>query len=185
MRIRVRFPAVYIVLLASVISLSAQVAGRISGSVLDKSGATVPSASVSLMMPGGTEPLLSALTTSRGLFSMTGVRPDYYDLVVEAPGFDKYTIQGIKVDPARETALPSITLSLISIIIKVEVVAAQQTVQTANAEVSTTITNEQVRKLPARDRSCYGSEQHPGGSERRRFCKRAALFHRQRHAGRD
>ena len=156
MRIRVRFPVVCIVFLATVISLSATVAGRISGSVLDESGSTVPSASVSLLMPGGTEPLLSTLTNSGGLFRMTGVRPDYYDLIVEAPGFHKYTIQGIKVDPAQETALPSITLSLESIKIKVEVVAAAQTIQTANAEVSTIITNEQVRKLPARDRLVTG-----------------------------
>jgi hypothetical protein len=140
------------VLLATVTSLSAQVAGRISGSVHDQSGATVPSATVNLLMPGGTEPLLSTLTTSSGLFSMTGVRPDYYDLVVEASGFQKYTIQGVKVDPARETALPSISLNLESINTKVEVIAANQTIQTTNAEVSTIITNEQVRKLPAFNR---------------------------------
>jgi hypothetical protein len=71
---------------------------------------------------------------------------------VEASGFQRSILRGVKVDPAQETALPAITLSLESVNIKVEVVADIQNIQTANAEVSTIITNEQVRRLPALNR---------------------------------
>lgn len=67
----------WVVLVAMVIPLPAQVTGRLTGSVLDPSGSTIPSALVSIMMPGSTEPLLNTITTSDGLFTLAGVRPDY------------------------------------------------------------------------------------------------------------
>ncbi len=139
-------------LLTIAIPTQAQVSGRITGMVLDQLGGTIPSASVSLMMLGGTEPLLTAVTTSSGLFNFAGVRPDYYDLIVEAKGFAKQTIPGVKVDPAQETAIPVITLYVESTTIKIEVVESIQPIQTANAEVAAIITNEQVRRLPALSR---------------------------------
>jgi hypothetical protein len=147
-----RFRAACLVLLGLVSPLRAQVAGRISGSVVDQLGAAVPGARVSLLLPAGTAPVLVATTTTEGLFNLTGVRPDLYDLVIEASGFQKYTTQGVKIDPARETALQVITLSPETVTIRVQVVASVPRVQTANAEVTTTLTNEQVRRLPVLDR---------------------------------
>jgi len=152
MNILFRFHAACFALLAIVSPLTAQVAGRISGSVVDPLGAAVPAAHVSLLLPAGTAPVLVATTTTEGLFNLTGVRPDLYDLLIEANGFQKFTIQNVKVDPARETALPVITLSPESMTISVQVVASVPRVQTANAEVTTTLTNEQVRRLPVLDR---------------------------------
>src|SRR5437867_8493956 len=102
---RFLFPAVLTLLAGSV---SAQVTGRISGSVTDSSGAAVPGATVNLLLPGGSKPILTTVTTSEGLFSVTNVRPESYDLTVDAKGFLKYTLRGVKVDPARETSLPKV-----------------------------------------------------------------------------
>ena len=152
MNIPFTFHAACFVLLGIVSPLTAQVAGRMSGSVADQTGAAVPEARVSLLLPAGTAPVLVATTTTEGLFNLTGVRPDLYDLLIEASGFQKYTIQGVKVDPARETALPVITLSPETVTIRVQVAASVPRVQTANAEVATTLTNEQVRRLPVLNR---------------------------------
>ncbi len=133
-------------------SCLAQVTGRLTGSVTDASGAAIPHATINLFLPGGAKPLLTTVTTSDGLFSFTGVRPITYDLIVEVPGFLKYSLRGVKIDPARETALPAIQLELAAVATAVDVKADAQTVQTSNAEISTTVTNEQVRRLPMLDR---------------------------------
>ena len=130
----------------------AQVTGRLSGSVTDSSGAAIPNATVNLLLPGGAKPVLTAVTTAEGLFSFTNVRPELYDLAVESSGFLKYSLRGVKIDPARETSLPAIKLELAAVTQSVDVTANVQTVQTQNAEVSTTITNQQVRRLPMLDR---------------------------------
>src|SRR6266849_5497116 len=130
----------------------AQVTGRLSGSVTDSSGAAIPNATVNLLLAGGAKPVLTTVTTSEGLFSFTNVRPEKYDLTIESSGFLKYSLRGVKIDPARETSLPAIKLELAAVTQSVDVTADVQTVQTQNAEVSTTVTNEQVRRLPMLDR---------------------------------
>lgn len=130
----------------------AQVTGRVSGSVNDASGAAVPGAAVNLYLAGGAKPVLSTKTTHEGLFTFTAVRPEFYDLAVEAAGFVKYTLRGVKVDPARETAVTAIKLELPAVVQSVEVTGSVETVQTGNAEISATVSTEQVRRLPVLDR---------------------------------
>ncbi len=127
--------------------------GRLTGSVVDPTGSAVPGAKVELYLPGGSAPVLAATTTSDGLFSMIGVRPAFYDVHVEAPGFRRQTLLEVKVDPGRETSLPVIQLEIGSLTEVVEVSAVVQGIQTSNAEISTTVTNEQVRQLPLMNRS--------------------------------
>ncbi len=163
----IRIYVVFLTLLAMVAPVSAQVAGRLTGSVVDPEGQAVPSATIRLMLPEGTAPMLATVTTTDGIFNLTAVRPDFYDLVVEAPGFQTYILRSIKVDPALETSLPAISLlfgtATFRVVVTapagseptpntVEVTARAQNVQLANAEVTTTITNEQVRRLPVLDR---------------------------------
>src|SRR5262249_14980885 len=50
------------------------------------------------------------------------------------------------------TSLPKVQLELAAVTQAIDVTADVQTVQTQNAEVSTTVTNEQVRRLPLLDR---------------------------------
>ncbi|MCS6951914.1 MAG: TonB-dependent receptor [Bryobacterales bacterium] len=144
-------------LLAAVVAvcvpLSAQDTGRLSGSVIDPTGSAVPGAKVELYLAGGASPVLATSTTSEGLFSLIGIRPGFYDVAVEAPGFRKQTLRQIKIDPGRETSLPPIRLELGSVTEVVEVTATATGVQTTNAEISTAITNEQVRRLPLLNRS--------------------------------
>jgi len=132
---------------------SAQTHGRLSGSVTDPTGAAVPAAAIRLTLPGETVAVISASTTEQGLFSLSGIRPETYDLIIEAPGFRKHTVRKVKVDPGRETSLAPIALELGTVNEVVEVAANLQGVQTSNAEVSTTLRTEQIRGLPMIDRS--------------------------------
>jgi hypothetical protein len=141
-----------LVLFALAIPANAQFSGRVSGSVVDSTGGSVPNAKVDLYLAGGSSPLLSTTTTAEGLYSFLGVRPEEYDLTVEVPGFNKATVRKIVVDPARETPVAQITLQLLNVNQSVEVTANAETVGVGNAEISETITLSQVDKLPILDR---------------------------------
>src|SRR4051794_23818256 len=153
------------VLLLTILSLpaSAQLSGRVTGSVGDSSGAALPGAQVDLLLSGGQKPLLSTTTTPEGLFNFVGVRPATYDLTVTSKGFVKTTMRGIDVDPARETSIPQVKLELATVTQSVDVSAAIEGVDTSNAEISSTITAEQVKNLPVLDRDVLGLLQIKAG----------------------
>jgi hypothetical protein len=138
--------------LLPVFPLAAQFSGRLTGSVVDASGAAVPSAEVELYLAGGQKPLLTAKTSTDGSYNFIAVRPAYYDLTVEAAGFMKTTLRGISVDPARETSVPQVHLQLPAVTQTVDVSAAVQGVDIASAEVADTVSMEQIENLPILDR---------------------------------
>jgi hypothetical protein len=124
----------------------------VSGSVQDPGGAQIPNAVVELFVPGGQKAILTTTSGPEGLFVLTGVRPGTYDLVIQAPGFARSRVQ-LNVSPITETAVPPIKLSVAGVEGEVSVIAAATQVQTNNVEVMSTITSEQIDKLPLFDRS--------------------------------
>ena len=130
----------------------AQFSGRIAGSVADSSGAPVSGAAITLSLPGSSRAMLTAESSTDGAFRLTGIRPGDYELTVDAQGFARTTIRAVNVDTARETDLPPITLGLAAVSQSVDVTADAQSVEIANAEISETITMEQIGKLPVLDR---------------------------------
>ena len=84
----------------------AQVTGRLSGTVVDSSGAPVAGATVNLLLSGESRPALSTVSTAEGIFNLNGIRPALYDVSVEAPNFRAETLRAVRVDPASQTTLP-------------------------------------------------------------------------------
>jgi hypothetical protein len=142
--------------LLPVFPLAAQFSGRVTGSVVDSSGAVVPDAEVELYLAGGKRPLLTTKTSTDGSYNFIAVRPAYYDLTVEAAGFVKTTLRGVSVDPARETSVPEVKLQLPTVTQTVEVSAEVKGVDTASAEVADTVSMEQIKNLPILDRDVLG-----------------------------
>ncbi len=134
----------------------AQVTGRITGSVSDPAGAAVPKATVNLLLHGGKRPLLSTATGNNGTFVIDQVRPETYDLVIESSGLRSFKIENLKVEPNRTVDLPAIKMELASTTQSIEVTAGSETVQTTSTEISTTITADQIRRLPVGDRNPLG-----------------------------
>ena len=146
-----------------VLPMYAQIGGRVSGAVVDVSGASVPSAEVELFLAGGKKPLLTTKTLPDGIYNLIGVRPGYYDLTVEAQGFVKTTVHNISVDPSRETPVAEIKLAVASVNQSVEVNAQVQGVEITNAEVTQTVSMEEVKNLPLLDRDPLGLIQFQAG----------------------
>lgn len=141
-----------LVLVFTLTTAEAQVNGRLTGTVVDSSGATIPNAQVNLFLKGGETAIFTLTTNSDGRFDFAAVRPEYYRLKVESSGFATVVLEDVKVDPGRETALPAITLGVATAAQTVEVSAASETVNTTNAEVASTVTQAQVENLPIMDR---------------------------------
>lgn len=134
-------------------ALFSQVSGRLKGTVTDGTGSAIPGANVSLQLAGSGANTYATVSGGAGEFNFAAIRPESYDLVVEAKGFVKKTIKGLRVDPNREVEVPAVTLDISSVTETVEVTSAVQTVNTSNAEVATTIAREQLQKLPNIGRS--------------------------------
>jgi hypothetical protein len=134
------------------VALQAQVTGRLIGTVVDPTGASVPNAKVGLYLPGGNSPLLSGSTNSDGIFDFIAVRPDMYVLKIEAAGFNRMEQADVKVDPARQLMLAPIALTLAAANQAVEVSANVTMVDTATAEVATTVSQSQITNLPVLSR---------------------------------
>jgi hypothetical protein len=66
------------------IPASAQFSGRVSGTVVDTSGAAIPGADVELFVAGGKKAVLATKTGADGGYHLIGVRPADYDLAVSA-----------------------------------------------------------------------------------------------------
>lgn len=152
---RSRIPGLVACLLLGV-SAHAQVAGRVTGTVVDATGAAVPAASVGLQMPGSGKNLYATTTTSEGDFNIASVNPGTYDLVVESKGFLTVRMSQVAVNAGRATDIPQIKLEIAAVTQTVEVSEARDTVETSNAEVSTTIAKTQIQNLPVLNRSPLG-----------------------------
>src|ERR1041384_7743075 len=98
------------VVLLSAAMLNAQVAGKVTGSVVDPAGAVVPGATVTLQLPGTNAPLYSTKTTAGGDFTLPTVNAGTYDLAIEARGFVKMVLSNVKVDAERSTDVPPVKL---------------------------------------------------------------------------
>src|SRR4051812_28675077 len=70
--------------------------GTIAGTVRDSSGGMVPGATVTIAnVDMGT--VVSAVTNANGLFEVPYLIPGAYAIVVELPGFKKYSRQGLQL----------------------------------------------------------------------------------------
>lgn len=142
-----------VLVFATTATAFSQTSGQLSGSVVDTSGASVPGAKLSLRLAGSETAILSSTTSSDGNFFFAALRPAGYSLAIEAPGFSREVLNNIKIDTSRETALGAIKLSVSTSTETISVSATSSAVQTANAEISATVSNEQLRRLPQLNRN--------------------------------
>ncbi len=138
--------------LFAVTGVFGQALGRLSGTVVDPSGTAVAGAKVDLYIAGGQTPVISVQTTAEGEFHVPSLRAAEYEIRVESPGFTRATVAHVSVDPANDNTVAPIRLELASASQTIEVHEAAPAVQSNSFEVSTTVTQEQVEKLPVLDR---------------------------------
>lgn len=129
-------------------SASAQTAlGRLSGVVVDETGAAIPAASVLVRNQAGAVEIETE-TNIAGGYVVADLPAGLYTVEFESEGFRRTVLTDLKIDVARTTAVPPVTLELGDLTETVEVTAGVAEIQTANAELTSVITTDQLMKLP-------------------------------------
>ena len=121
--------------------------GRLSGTLLDPSGAAIVGAQITIRSESsGAVSLL--VTDASGAFHAVSLLPGLYTVEADVEGFRRQVVQGVKIDIAKETSVPPIQLELGPLTETVVVEGGVSQVQTTNAELSSTVTMEQIEHLP-------------------------------------
>jgi hypothetical protein len=151
MRIRSFSLAIAIVVaLFGASSAHSQATGSFSGSVVDKSGASISGATVTVTSQA-TGVMREAKTDDGGHYLIPLLPVGTYTVHVEFIGFQAAESKDIRlqVEEAREL---DFTLSLSSVSTSVEVAASEVAVETANPSLGQVITSQQVAQLPLNGR---------------------------------
>jgi hypothetical protein len=138
------------------VGLPAQVYGQtltaqISGSVQDPSGNFVPGVTVDLMNTD-TAQVRQIVADSTGEFVFPQLLPGNYRITVTAPGFKKYTQDGIVVTAAERVVLRQVALELGALSETVNVEAQAAHIETQSAERAGVIDRVQVEAVPTKGR---------------------------------
>ncbi|MGH9792628.1 MAG: carboxypeptidase-like regulatory domain-containing protein, partial [Candidatus Acidiferrales bacterium] len=130
-----------------------ELSGRIEGGVTDPQGAVIPGASV-VATHVDTNIEYRATTNEVGRFSIPNARLGTYRIVVENPGFKRAVVTGVQVE-IGSVANVNVKMELGDIAQEVTVTAdaAQEIVNTTNAELGATVDNRQVLELPLNGRN--------------------------------
>ena len=130
---------------------SAQGLGAISGTVVDPTGAAVPSASVVLTRVKTGE-TITVQTHTDGLYVFPSMSPADYKLVVTAQGFKTYEQGGVTLLADQSLTL-NVTLEVGSEQVTVNVEASAPQVNTTTGTLSQVIGQQQVNELPLNGRN--------------------------------
>ncbi len=138
-------PIVTMTLMAGT-AFAQQTSGDLVGTVKDPSGAIIPNAAV-VVTNEETGVKANTLTGSAGEYRVSNLLPGRYDIVVNAPGFQRYDLKGVTVT-LNATATANIAVSL-GTSQSVEVTAESGVVlDTTSANLTTTFSNAELANLP-------------------------------------
>ena len=142
--------------------LAQDVSGSITGSVSDPANAAVAGATVTLTSES-TNTVTTEHTNGEGNFTFNAVKPDFYSVAVEHPGFKKYKKDHIELSPGEKFAAGNLALSVGSVKDTIEVTATGTQIQTATSERSGVITSAEIADLTVINRDFTSfAELQPG-----------------------
>jgi hypothetical protein len=144
-------------LLSLLLAIAAQVyaqniTGSITGRVIDPSGAAVPNASV-VATGAAKNTKVTTLTTAQGDFSLAGLSPGAYDIIVEAAGFKKLESRSVELNAQDHLALGTLALELGTATESVEVSGEASLLQTDSVERSQAVVGKQIENIEVNGRN--------------------------------
>ena len=135
-------------------ALLAQFRAGIQGVVKDSTGGAVPGATVTLTN-NETQKTQRTQTSAEGFYSFFGLPPGNYTIAAEKQGFRRQSANKVLIH-AEELQGQNLTLSPGDVTQTVTVTEnANPALQTENADVSKSITNDEVQRLPQFGRDPY------------------------------
>lgn len=132
-------------------SAQAQFKASIQGTVMDPQGNAVSGAKVAVTNQD-TGIVRDTVASAEGFYRISELPPGKYTVTVEAAGFKTHTSKDVMVEAELTRGL-DVTLQVGAVNEQVTVTAAPEALQTQDANVSSTISSEQIQGLPQ-----YGSD---------------------------
>jgi hypothetical protein len=142
-------PTILVLCLTSLLAvprLSAQARSGVNGTVTDSSGATVPSATVTIT-EAATGKVTHLMTSSAGTYISTSLNPGRYSIAVEATGFKKAVQDNVTVEVAVQSTI-DFTLNAGAATETVEVTSDAIALNTSAPELGTTLSPDVLNALP-------------------------------------
>ncbi len=130
---------------------SAQVSGRITGTVVDPTENVVPGATITLVNERTGEST-TVMSNASGVFVFPNAPPSSYIVRVQAQGFRAYEKSGVVLNANQSLALGNIRLEIGPVTEKITVEAVGASVQTDSANVTALLTSNQLSGLMSRGR---------------------------------
>ena len=140
-----------LILLLACLSGHAQQNSTITGTVLDKGGALVPGAEISLTQEQ-TGFVSKTVSNDSGNFTFNGLNVGTYDLKASAKGFDVFVEKGIVVN-VSQTARVDATLTVGGVDQTVTVQSDALAVQSDSNVVSTLVSEQQITEIATENRN--------------------------------
>jgi hypothetical protein len=125
--------------------------GRIVGTVSDPSGAVIPGATI-VVIDNQTKQERTVTATDDGTFTIPQLQFGSYTVTITAPGYKTFSVSDVKIDVGREYPLNA-QLEVGALSETVTVAAGAEQINSTNAELSTTISREQIIELPLNGRN--------------------------------
>ena len=140
------FAVIALVVLLASFAVGQAVSGDLVGVVVDKTGAVVPNATVSVVNEA-TNIKASTTTNAGGEYHFSNLPIGTYDITASATGFGAETLKGYTID-LNKANNARITLGLGEVATTVDVTDVAPAIDTTTAQVSTTYDTKQTQDLP-------------------------------------
>ncbi len=131
----------------------AQYRGSLRGEVTDPQGAVVSGATVTLVNTA-TNRTLVAKSDANGLYNFNGLEPAPYKLTIDASAFRKKVLENVRIIPEQLNAL-DVQLEIGQVQDAVTVSGTTEALDTQTANVSGTITANQIQSMPSFGRDVF------------------------------
>ena len=135
-----------VLLLAVTVAQGQILTGRITGLVVDQTGAAIPGAHAKAV-DLATSHEYTAITADNGEFVMDQLPFGFYHVTVQASGFSTAVVDRVQVN-VSQTSHVNVNLTVAAIGSEVMVTAEQAVVQTDSAEIKNSIDRTQILDLP-------------------------------------
>src|ERR1700730_13338805 len=157
-----RFVLLFFVLLLSFSAAHAQYRASLRGTVNDPQGSAVVGAKVTLTNTDTSSTLVS-ISDDNGIYQFNALSPAPYRLTVEQSGFKKKVLEHVQIIPEQPNSL-DLPLEVGEVQQTVTVTETTQALDTETANVSGTVTSDQIQHLPSFGRDVLKLAQVAPGS---------------------
>lgn len=149
--IRISQLLLFIIALTASLAIAQTNRGGISGTVMDQSGAVIPSATV-VVINSGTNATRTLTTSDKGTFILENLEPVSYRIEVSATGFKKAVLQDVKVDTSTVVST-NLILHAGDVTTEVTVTENAALVNTESGTLGQTISERMLNDTPLPTRS--------------------------------